>query len=206
MSGCYYLTIGGQAFGLTQMVPLAISLCLTVLSVVTNQFIYFLYGWFLYFPMFIAFVMQYYFQWVRMDPICGLYASWAFPSTSVLYAYSIIGAFLAYFIYWNRVSHSWAVWLFIYCLAIVIPFVNWYNEYNTLFELTMTALFGFVFSFVFIIIARYFIRPNMAYLKYNFFFLNYNDTVLYDKTTSNLEKEIYETVREFESLKNKKKQ
>jgi hypothetical protein len=204
MSGCYYISIGGQAFGYSQLIPLAVSLCLTVLSAATNEFIYFIYGWFLYFPMFIAFVMQYYFQWGRMDPICALYGSWAFPSTSVLYTYSIIGAFLAYFKHWNHVTHSWVIWLCMYIFALLPPFILWYNNYNTLFELAMTALFGFVFSYAFFIIARYFIRPNMAYLKYNFFTLNYNDTILWDKE-SKLDKEIYDTLREFENFKNKKK-
>jgi hypothetical protein len=203
MSGCYYLTWGGQAFGLTQLIPIGISLCLTVLSAATNQFIYFLYAWFLYFPMYIAFVMQYYFQWVRMDPICGLYASWAFPSTAVLYTYSIVGAFLAYFKFWNRVNHSWVVWLCIYLLALLPPFIVWYNNFNTLFEIAMTALFGFTFSFAFFVIARYFLRPNMGYLKCHFFFLNYDDSIMWDKEYSKLDREIWESLKWLENLKNK---
>lgn len=172
MIGCYYLSYMGMAFGWTQMVPIILTLCLTVLTAATSEPVYFMFGLYLWVPQYIVWVFQYYFQSIRPDPVCQLYQTWAFPSTEAMYIGAIIGFFVCFSYGWNK-AQSWMVWLMIYLFGIVPPFILVYVQYNRWWEVAFSMGFGFLSSVLFAVVLRYVIRPNMVYLQAHFPFATF---------------------------------
>jgi len=167
MIGCYYLSYMGMAFGWTQMVPVILTLCLSLLTAATSEPVYFMFGLYLWIPQYVVWVFQYYFQSIRPDPVCQLYQTWAFPSTEAMYIGAIIGFFIAFSYGWEK-AQSWSVWLMIYVFGVVPPFILVYVQYNRWWEVAFSMGFGFLSSVMFAVVLRVFIRPNMAYLQAHF--------------------------------------
>lgn len=173
MIGCYYVSYMGMAFGWTQMVPLILTLCLTILTAATSEPVYFLFGLYLWIPQYIVWVFQYYFQSIRPDPVCQLYQTWAFPSTEAMYIGAIVGFFIAFSYGWDK-AQSWTVWLMIYIFTLVPPVILVYVGYSRWWEVAFSMALGFVSSVLFAVVLRYFIRPNMMYLQAHFPFSTFD--------------------------------
>lgn len=167
MLGCYYASVSGWAFGWTQSVPLIVTVCLALLSMATNEAVYFLFGLFLYVPQHIVWCFQQYFQMIRPDPVCQIYHTWAFPSIECMYIGAIVGFFVAYTIAWG-INHPWLMWLMVYLLGIVPAATLWLSGYNRWWEIVFSWVFGFLSSIFFGMILRLFIRPMMPYLRLSF--------------------------------------
>jgi hypothetical protein len=178
-NGCYYLSISGQAFGWTQMVPTIVTLMLSAITAVSGEIVFFLFALYLYIPQYIVWVFQYYFQQVRPDPICQLYHTYAFPSTESMYIGAILGAFVSFAATW-QVYHSWFVWLCLYLFALVPPLVLVYTQYNQWWEVLFSMVFGGFAGVMFTAVMRNFFRPKAAYLRVHFPFytMGYQDTIL----------------------------
>ena len=181
-SGCYYVSVGASVFGWTRAVPLLVGLCCTVLTIATGQALYFMFALYLYIPQWIVFCFQYYFQYVRPDPICQLYQTWAFPSMEAMYVGAIVGALFTYAYFWP-VSHGWISWLFFFLFAIVPPALLIYYEYNRWWEIAFSLGFGFLSSLAFVVVLKFFIKPKMPYLKlhFPFYLMGYTDEMISSK-------------------------
>lgn len=179
MEGCYYVSIYGTAFGLTQMVPIFVTVACTVLSMATSQAFYVIFAFYLYVPQYIVWIFQQYFQYIRPNPICQLYNTWAFPSMEAMYTGAVVGAFAAYAYLWV-VEHSWISWLFVYLVTALAPFVLIYTEYNRWWEIAFSMGFGALSSIAFVLVVRYFMRPWMPYLKlhFPFYLFGYVDNMM----------------------------
>lgn len=201
MIGCYYLSYMGMAFGWTQMVPLVITLFLSLLTTATGEPVYFLFGLYLYVPQYIVWCFQYYFQSIRPDPVCQLYHTWAFPSMEAMYIGAIIGFFIAYTYGWS-VDQSWIVWLMIYLFGIVPPFILVYVQYNRWWEVAFSMGFGLLSSVMFAVVLRLFIKPRMAYLQSHFPFstFGYNDHMVCNDTEHECF-EIYQSLERLDRIK-----
>lgn len=177
--GCYYVSIRGTAFGWTQMIPIFVTLGCFIASAVSNQAIYFIYSIFLFFPQWTCFCFQYFFQYARPNPICQLYHTWAFPSIETMYIGSIVAAFITYAVFWP-VYQSWVTWLCIYILALLPPLVLIYMQYNVWWEVLFSFLFGALCSVAFMLVVRYFMKPNMHYLRlfFPFYLFGYEDNMI----------------------------
>jgi hypothetical protein len=177
--GCYYLSVWGQAFGLTQMVPTAVTCGLTLLTAATGEPVYFFFGLYLYIPQGFTWVFQYYFQWIRPNPVCQAYQTWAFPSTESMYVGAFIGAFVS-FVWAYQIYHTWTIWFIIYLVGIVPPFILVYMQYNIWYEVVMSMALGLVAGILFSVVMRNFVRPKMPYLMLHFplWICGYKDTIL----------------------------
>jgi len=167
MLGCYYLSIGAQAFGYTQLIPLIATLGFGMMTLVSKNDIWFVFGLWLYLPQYMVWSFQRYFSYVRSDPVCSLYQAYAFPSMESFYYGVIIGIFLWYTIYF-QIEQTWFVWLLLYLFVIAIPLILVYTAYNVWWEILFTALFGMVTCYVYILIIRNFFMPKAHYLQNHF--------------------------------------
>jgi hypothetical protein len=84
-----------------------------------------------------------------------------------MYIGAIVGFFLAFSYGWGK-AQSWMVWLMIYILGIVPPFILVYVQYNRWWEVAFSMGLGVLSSILFAIVLRLVIRPNMAYLQMHF--------------------------------------
>ncbi len=162
MDGCYYISTFGTVFGWTQLLPL----------IVTLFCIYFLYGLYLYIPQLMLWFFQDYYKIDRPNPICQLYHTYAFPSLEAMYMGSLLGAFFTYAYYW-KTEQSWMSWLCIHICGSAVPLILIYSGYNRWDEVLISMGVGFLFSMVFIISVRLFIRPNIQYLHLHFPFYQF---------------------------------
>lgn len=167
MEGCYYASILGTTFGLTQLIPiLFIPFCLFI-TMITHESIFVLFSFFLYIPQFIVWDFQYYFQSIRPVPICQLYHTFAFPSMEAMYTGAILGAFFTY-AYYYTVYLSWFSWDIIYLCGCLVPFILIYTEYNRWWEVAFSMGFGFLSALAFVVIVKLFMKPRMRYLHLHF--------------------------------------
>jgi len=167
MEGCYYFSIAGQAFAWTQLVPILFTLCTMIVTMVTHESIFALYGFFLWIPQFIVWTTQYYFQSIRPIPICAQMHSWAFPSNEGFYTGAIIGAFFTY-AYFVPSEQSWLSWLLVYIFATLVPFILIYAQYVRWWEILFSMGFGYLSGLAFIVFTFFFLKPKMRYLQYHF--------------------------------------
>lgn len=179
MDGCYFASYVGQVFGWTQMLPVLITLTLTVLGIISHQFIWAVYGGFLYITQLLLWILQLYYKQMRPDPICQLYHSYAYPSMSGYYSASLVTFAVAYAYYWNVVQ-PWFVWLILYLLAAVPPIVVVFLSYNGIWEVVFSMAFGVVFTTLFVISLKLYISPTLPYILSEFpcSTLGYVDTYL----------------------------
>lgn len=177
VGGCYYASINGTAFGWTQMIPIVFTLVSFVISAITNEQLFVLFSFYLFFPQWIVWCFQYYFQIERPNPICQLYHTWAFPSMEGMYTGAIVCGFFTYAYFWP-VYQSWVSYLFIYIFATLSPIVPIYLGYNAWWEVVFSWGFGGFSASAFIIVVYYFMKPKMEYLKTFFIFYNYQDTFI----------------------------
>ncbi len=167
MLGCYYLSLSGWAFGYTQLIPMFFMVVMAVVKMLTYNCIWFIYGLWLYLPQFILWVFQRYFQYVRPDPICSLYQSFAFPSIEAFYIGIIVGLFVVWTIVYE-VDQSWFVWVCVYTFGLVFPGILIFTTYNVWWETMFSALFGFFISWMFVIVVKQFMQPYINYLLHAF--------------------------------------
>jgi hypothetical protein len=197
--GCYYLSIGGSVFGWTQSIPLLVGLCCTVLTIATGEAVYFLFALYLYIPQWIVWCFQYYFQYVRPNPVCQLYHTWAFPSMEAMYVGAIVGALFTYAYFW-RVDHGWITWLFFFLFATIPPIVLINYEYNRWWEVLFSLGFGALSSVLFVVVLWFFVKPKISYLKlhFPFYIMGYTDTMI--KKTDKKSMEILAALERLEGL------
>jgi len=167
MLGCYYLSMGAQAFGYTQLLPAIATLGFGLMTLVTNNDIWFVFGLWLYLPQYMVWSFQRYFSYVRSDPVCAMYQAYAFPSMASFYYGVILGIFLWYTILF-KIQQTWFVWLLMYIFGITIPAVLMYTGYNVWWEILFSSLFGILSCYVYIIVLRWFFKPKSHYLQ-NYF-------------------------------------
>lgn len=185
MDGCYYISVNGWAFGWTQSVPLLFDLVSTVLTAATSETLYLIFAFYLYIPQYIVWVMQRYFQYVRPDPICQLYHTWAFPSMECMYIGAIFGAYCAYAYYWTPLI-SFLTWDLMFACVILPPVILIYTSYNYWWEIAFSLGFGLLSGILFVVIMRLFVKPDMAYLRLHFPFrtMGYIDSLVHHKSDS----------------------
>jgi hypothetical protein len=167
MLQCYYLDIQGQIFGYTQLIPIFFLITMGVLKMVTYNCIWFMFGMWLYLPQFVLWSFQLYFQYIRPNPICAIYQSFAFPSIETFYLGICIGLFVVWTITYE-IDQSWMIWTVIYCVGIVVPGILIYTQYNVWWETLFSFLFGFIISWMFVIVTHRFFQPNIKYLVHCF--------------------------------------
>lgn len=165
--GCFYISMGAKAFGLTMVIPFIVTPMLFALNAYTGDALFFWLGLYLYLPMYIVWAFQRYFMYIRPDPICQAYQTLAFPTFESMYIGGIIGLFVVWaFMY--KPAHSWIVWLTIYGIGIVFPVILVYTSYNVWWEVFFSMCFGFLSALFFVYIYDWFIIPLNPYLM-NFF-------------------------------------
>lgn len=163
MSGCYYISLSGQAFGYTQLIPLFFITVMFFIKMVTRNWIWVIFGFWLYLPQYIMWLFQRYFQYVRPDPICAVYQSFAFPSIESFYIGVAVGLFVVY-TFMHEIEQSWFAWTLVFVACIVFPVILLMNEFNVWWEVLFSIMFGFVCSWIFVLIYEYFIVPRSKYL------------------------------------------
>ena len=165
--GCFYISLNAKAFGITMLIPFIVSPILFALDAWTRDSFFFWLGLYMWLPIYIVWAFQRYFMYIRPDPICQAYQTLAFPTFESMY----IGFFVALFLVWAWVYkpiHSWVVWLLIYLLGIVFPFVLIYSSYNVWWEVFFSMCFGTLSALFFVYIYDWFIVPVSPYLMNHF--------------------------------------
>jgi hypothetical protein len=164
---CSYITIGAEAFGATQLVPAAVTLCLFAISCVSNKPLWFFLGLYLYPAQWFIWVFQHYFQQIRPDPICQVYQTFAFPSLESFYIGGLLGIFIIYTVH-HKIPQPWVVWLVMYVVGIVVPIILVYTLFNTWWEVLFSMGIGFLASALFVYVWEWFLFPHLDYLKNGF--------------------------------------
>ena len=179
MDGCYYVGVGAQAFGWTQIVPSIVGICFLVLTAWTRQVFFVIFGTFLYLPQFVLWCFQRYFEVVMPDPVCQLYHSYAFPSITTFYVAVLITVFFIISYWWNY-SHPWSIYVMFYGLVLIVPFILVWTGYNQWWQVLFSLGFGVAVGIFFVVIFRYYVSPIMPYLLFQFplWHMGYQDTFL----------------------------
>ena len=167
MEGCYYISIAGQAFSWVLLIPLLVTLFTMLVTMVTHESIFAIFGFYLWIPQLVIWSCQSYFQSIRPNPICQQYHTFAFPSNEAFYTFAIIGAFFTYAWYVPS-GQSWVTWLLVYIFGSVVPLILIYIQYNRWWEILFSSAFGYACGAAFIVACRYFIKPKICYLNYHF--------------------------------------
>lgn len=167
MDGCYYASLGGQVFGLSQIVPTFMTLCLTVMGLATHQIMFPLFGIYLDGAQMVLWIFQSYFQAVRPNPICQLYNTYAFPSITMYYVASLITFVFVYGYFWD-VAHSWVIWLIFYLVGFGLPLILVHYSFNRVWEVLFSVAFGIVFTSVFVIVLKFYICPVLPFILSDF--------------------------------------
>lgn len=165
--GCFYVSIGARAFGVTQLIPLIVSGIMFALNAYTGDDLFFWLGLFMYLPNYMVWAFQRFFLYIRPDPVCQAYQTLAFPTFESMYIGGIIGLFFIWTIVHIR-EQSWFVWLVIYLIGIVFPVVLVYSNYNVWWEVFFSMCFGFISAVFFVYIYDWFIYPLRPYLMNHF--------------------------------------
>ena len=167
MDGCYYGTVVGQSFGWTQIVPTLVTSSLTLLTSVTSQFLFVIFGLYLHAMQTELWVIQNYLKTMRPDPVCQAYHAYAFPSITSFYVAAIIAMIITYS-YTHKIIHSWFMWLYIYFIGIVPPVILVFTQYNTTWEVIISMLIGIIVTVCFAVVANVFFKPELPYLLNQF--------------------------------------
>lgn len=187
MDGCYYATLFGKAFGVTQVLPSLITLNMSVMSMVTSEIIFVLYGLYLHLMQLFLWVFQYYFQQMHINPVCQQYQNYAFPSIETFYAASLVMFVITYSYRWE-VVHSWYTWMMLLLIGILPPFILIFLSYNSLTDILISMGLGMLLTGLFVIILDLFIGPTLPYILTEFpaSWMGYKDTYIMRK---NIKKE-----------------
>jgi len=180
MNGCYYASLMGEVFGLTQLIPTIVTYFLTATSFFFRGFfILWIYGFYLHAVQLLLWVIQVYLEQVRPDPTCQIYQSFAFPSIAAFYVASIFTFFALYSYYWY-VEQSWLVWFLSYIVLAGVPVILVANSYNHPWEVAVSMFFGIAFTWIYVIVLRLYICPTLPFLLNEFpcSTLGYTDTFL----------------------------
>jgi hypothetical protein len=174
-AGCYYVSILGQAFAWTQFVPYLVSLVLTVLTFVTNQFLFVILGSYLHAVQMILWAIQLYLHVDRVDPVCQQYHTFAFPSIEAYY----IGALVSFVIIWKR-QQTVFVWLCLLLIFVVPCTVLVFLAYNRWYEVLISMAIGVVSSAFLVLLLRVYMKPGVPFLLFAFplHWLQYEDTYI----------------------------
>jgi len=167
-----------------------------LITMVTHESIFAIFGFYLWIPQFVIWNFQYYFQSIRPNPICQTYHTFAFPSNEAFYTFAIVGAFFTYAWYVPS-EQSWVSWLLLYITATIISLVLIYIEYNRWWEILFTAAFGYLCGAAFIIMCKYFIKPKIRYLNFCFPFELFEYRSEYIRKNSH-DPEIFEALKRVE--------
>lgn len=197
MEGCYYISIWGQAFGWTLLVPFIVTIFTMLITMVTHESIFAIYGFYLWIPQLLIWNFQVYFGRIHANPICQQYHTFAFPSNEAFYIFAILGSFFTY-AYYVPSEQSWFSWLLLYCISAAGTLILIYMQYNYWWEILFSGLVGYVFGAAFIIVCRYFIKPKIRYLNFHFPFELFEYRSEYIKRGS-YDSEICEALKRVES-------
>lgn len=181
MSGCYYATWAGAAFGWTQVFPSIVTLMLSAVGLLTSQIMFLFFGLYLHAMQYELWVFQSYFQSQRPNPVCQLYHAYAFPSIEAYYAGAVVTAFIMYGYMWD-IPHGVIAWLFFYVIAAFPLIMVWFG-YNVWWEVLLSLGMGVVFTALFVIVLKLYISPAMPYILNEIpaTWLGYKDTYLMDE-------------------------
>ena len=177
--GCVYVSVMGQAFGWTQVMPTMIALTLKVVAMIMHQTIFVALGLYLYIGQMPLWAVQSYMQTERPNPLCQAYHTYAFPNIEMYYLASIVTFVVVYSLVWN-VEQSWFMWLTFYVMFVVPPGILVFYSYNTWFEVLASLLIGVAMMLIFIGLMYVYIKPSLCYIL-NIFpcrWLGYTDTWL----------------------------
>ena len=176
---CAYFAVGGFTVTAAESFAFVITLFLGVISALTGERIYFVFGIYLYAPQWLCWCVQFYFQQYRPNP-CAAYMSYAMPELNSMYVGAILGAFIGYIWFWKHVVYSWTSWLMLYILALVPAFLFMYMSWATWWQVTLSLAIGLLSGLFFALITKFFIKPNMKYLQLHFplSLFGYRDTII----------------------------
>jgi len=191
MSECYFFAYRGFSFTAAEAVAGVITLFLAVVSSLTGESIYFLFGIYLYAPQFVCWCVQNYFRLLRPS-VCAVYMTYAFPELNSMYVGAILGAFVGYIYFWKRVVYSWISWLMLYLGAIVPAFLFIFLSWATWWEVLISLIIGFIAGLLFALVTRFFVRPNMKYLRWHvpFSLFGYKDTIINRQNKEEIQKSL----------------
>lgn len=177
--GCHYGTILGQAFGWTHLIPSLITLSFTLLTWVTGQLLYSLFGWYLHAIQLILWVIQINLSIDRPDPLCQEYHTFAFPSTEAFYIGAIVAFIVGYSIAWRQ-KQSILTWISLFVLFVAPPTLLVFLSYNLWYEVLISIVIGCFASSLFIILLWVYISDDTPYLLtiVPFSWLHYKDTLI----------------------------
>jgi hypothetical protein len=196
MEGCYYISFFGQAFSWVLLIPLIVTLGTMLITMVTHESIFAIFGFYLWAPQVVIWCTQIYFQSVRPNPLCQVYSLLAFPSGEVFYTFAIIGSFFQYAWYVPS-EQSWFSWVLVYLFGTLVPLIIIYVEYNRWWEVLISAGFGYLCGAAFIVVCKYFIKPKIRYLNHHFPFALFEYSSEYIKRGSH-DPEILESLNKVE--------
>jgi len=195
-NGCYYVSFLGNVFGWTLMVPFIVTIFTMLITMVTHESIFAIFGFYLWIPQFLLWNFQVYFASQRPNPLCMLYIGYGFPSNEAFYIFAIVGAFFTYAWYVPS-EQSWVSWLLLYIVASIGTLILVYMQYNYWWEVLFTALVGYIFGAAFIIMCKYFIKPKIRYLNFHFPFELFEYRSEYIRKNSH-DPEIFEALKRVE--------
>jgi hypothetical protein len=181
------------------MVPTAVGLALTLMTMSTKQPLYFFFNLYLYIPQWFLWCFQYYFQVARPDPICQLYHTWAFPSVEAFYVASLVTLFVLIVYVWD-IDHSWFTWVLFIVFGLAPPLVLIWTSYNRWWEVLFSVLFGVLSTAVFVALWCNYMVPNLPYWQnYSFLWLcAYEDNICMSKEQQQLYAQIRDEIKAYD--------
>jgi hypothetical protein len=162
---CYYATWGAYAFGWTHFFPTIMTLFFSTISVIYSEFFFLLIGVYFKGVTHLLHIAQQSLEVMRPDPYCAVYHTYAYPSTEVFYAVSLLVLVVTYVLSDERPCQV-GIWGWICALAIAFltPSLLVWNTMNTLTEVLSTALLATIPTVAIMLLLRFVVQPNIGYL------------------------------------------
>lgn len=195
ISGCFYVDVGSTSVAWTQVLPTLITLSLTINGWRKrgHEFFPTLFGFYLHVWQIALWVFQVHFNMIRPHPYCAQYETYVFPSQEAFYAAALAFFIVSYGVLW-KYPLSWLTWALLWLLVVAPPFILLFFLYNTWWELLFSLLLGAVVTFLFVLVIRVYITPQLPYILLHnpMRWMGYIDTICMNRNERKCHRELRE--------------
>lgn len=152
--------------GWTHFLPVFMAVTFSLLSVVYSEVFFMLIGSYFTCMWYILWVIQYHIGQLRPDPYCAVYETYAYPSMEIFYAVALLTLVITYaFTAKTRpVTISVYAWCAVLLIGFAPPLLLYMYQMNTWQEVLSSVLIGIIPTFIFVLLLRYIVQPNVSYL------------------------------------------
>jgi len=155
---------------MVQLLPWVVPTAITLGSLTRDkqgrrgfEFTTFWYSFYLTFCQLVIYELQYSFRAMRSDPFCHNVISAAFPSSTTFFV-TVLISFIVMFTFLTNMVFAWQYWVYLLCFFFVPPAYLVWLEYNTWWEILVSAALAIVANVAYFIALSYCVRPQMPYI------------------------------------------